>query len=134
MRKKLSLNTETLQILERIGLQPASMISIGGSNLLQGQKRIIEMLRAVYCDFDMIVFDEPLIFLDAEKRDIFRSMIRKNLADKTILIIFNEERLLQSVHGLWIYRRFRKMQQQVKKKFEMVKRGTQFSKEMRKTR
>lgn len=92
------------------------------------------MLRAVYCDFDMIVFDEPLIFLDAEKRDIFRSMIRKNLADKTILIIFNEERLLQSVHGLWIYRRFRKMQQQVKKKFEMVKRGTQFSKEMRKTR
>ncbi|MDY6146851.1 MAG: hypothetical protein SPH80_04870 [Peptoniphilaceae bacterium] len=30
-------------------------------------------------------------FLDAEKRDIFRSMIRKNLADKTILIIFNEE-------------------------------------------
>lgn len=89
--KKLSLNTETLQILERIGLQPASMISIGGSNLLQGQKRIIEMLRAVYCDFDMIVFDEPLIFLDAEKRDIFRSMIRKNLADKTILIIFNEE-------------------------------------------
>lgn len=58
---------------------------------MQGQKRIIEMLRAVYCDFDMIVFDEPLFFLDAEKRDIFRSMIRKNLADKTILIIFNEE-------------------------------------------
>lgn len=103
-----------------------------GSNLLQGQKRIIEMLRAVYCDFDMIVFYEPLFFW-MRKNVIFSDpWSERTLQTRQYWSSSMRKRLLQSVHGLWIYRRFRKMQQQIKKKFEMVKRGTQFSKEMRK--
>ncbi|MDD7543147.1 MAG: ATP-binding cassette domain-containing protein [Peptoniphilaceae bacterium] len=66
--RRLSLNAETLQIFERTSLQLASMIFIRESNLSQGQKRIIEMLRELYCDFDMMVL---------MRRSIFR--MRKNV-------------------------------------------------------
>lgn len=89
--KERSLDDFCVEILEVLDLNEEATVDPSGSNLSQGQKRMIELLRTLYKDFELIIFDEPLNFLDIDKRQIFHRLVKEKFQNKTVLIISNEE-------------------------------------------
>ena len=61
-----------------------------GINLSGGQKQRVSLARAVYCDTDIYLFDDPLSAVDSHVgKHIFENVMSKNglLKDKTRVLV-----------------------------------------------
>ena len=64
-----------------------SEVAQGGSNFSGGQKQRISIARAIYKDAEIIIFDDTFSALDYKTDAKVRQAIKKNLSDKTIIIV-----------------------------------------------
>lgn len=70
---------------KRDGLE--SSVSQDGSNLSGGQKQRISIARAIDRDSEILVFDDSFSALDANTDRKLRKSLKKNLYDKTVIIV-----------------------------------------------
>ncbi|MBQ7466752.1 MAG: ABC transporter ATP-binding protein, partial [Clostridia bacterium] len=64
-----------------------SEVSQGGTNFSGGQKQRISIARAVFKGSEIIAFDDSFSALDYKTDALVRNKIKKNLKDKTIIIV-----------------------------------------------
>lgn len=64
-----------------------SEVAQGGTNFSGGQKQRLSIARAIYKDAEIIIFDDTFSALDYKTDMLVRKSIRKNLKDKTIIIV-----------------------------------------------
>lgn len=60
-----------------------------GRELSSGQKQMLEIIRAVLLDKDILIFDEPLANLDIQSKVKILNLI-KNIKDKIVIVISHE--------------------------------------------
>ncbi|KAK3191358.1 hypothetical protein K4F52_002569 [Lecanicillium sp. MT-2017a] len=63
------------------------MVSDGGSNLSQGQRQIVCLVRAILARKKVVIMDEATSAMDLETDSIIQSVIREGLRDTTVLVI-----------------------------------------------
>lgn len=64
-----------------------SEVAQGGTNFSGGQKQRISIARAIYKDSEIIIFDDTFSALDYKTDMQVRKAIKKELSDKTIIIV-----------------------------------------------
>lgn len=64
-----------------------SEVAQGGTNFSGGQKQRLSIARAVYKDAEIMIFDDTFSALDYKTDMLVRKAIKKNLKDKTIIIV-----------------------------------------------
>ncbi len=64
-----------------------SLVSQDGSNLSGGQKQRVSIARAIDRDSEILVFDDSFSALDANTDRKLRKSLKKNLYDKTVIIV-----------------------------------------------
>lgn len=64
-----------------------SEVAQGGTNFSGGQKQRLSIARAIYKDAEIMIFDDTFSALDYKTDMLVRKAIRKNLKDKTIIIV-----------------------------------------------
>jgi len=77
-------NSDFVNELEK-GLE--SEVSQGGTNFSGGQKQRLSIARALYKDFEVVIFDDTFSALDYKTDMLVRKSIKENLKDKTIIIV-----------------------------------------------
>ena len=71
---------------------------VTGINLSGGQKQRISVARAVYCNADIYLFDDPLSALDAKVgAKLFHGCIKEHLANKTRILVTNQLQFMPEV-------------------------------------
>ncbi|KIM84372.1 hypothetical protein PILCRDRAFT_96946 [Piloderma croceum F 1598] len=69
-----------------------------GISLSGGQKQRINIARAIYCDAEIQIFDDPLSALDAHVgKAVFENVLRSNLARKTRILVTHALHFLPQV-------------------------------------
>ncbi|SUX30565.1 ATP-binding cassette domain-containing protein [Chromobacterium vaccinii] len=82
-------------VMKKGGLTLSSYVVEGGRNLSGGQRQRLALARALYLQADILVLDEATSALDAEsERKIFED-IRKNNANKIIIMVAHRTELLK---------------------------------------
>ncbi|KAG1781565.1 ABC transporter [Suillus placidus] len=72
-----------------------------GISLSGGQKQRINICRAIYCDTDIQIFDDPLSALDAHVgKAVFQNVLKKN-ADKTRILVTHALHFLPEVDYIY---------------------------------
>ena len=64
-----------------------SEVAQGGTNFSGGQKQRLSIARALYKDAEILIFDDTFSALDYKTDMLIRKAIKKNLKDKTIIIV-----------------------------------------------
>lgn len=64
-----------------------SEVAQGGTNFSGGQKQRLSIARAIYKDAEIMIFDDTFSALDYKTDMLVRKNIRKNLKDKTVIIV-----------------------------------------------
>ena len=64
-----------------------SEVAQGGTNFSGGQKQRLSIARALYKDADIMIFDDTFSALDYKTDMLIRKSIKKNLSDKTVIIV-----------------------------------------------
>ena len=64
-----------------------SEVAQGGTNFSGGQKQRLSIARAIYKDAEIMIFDDTFSALDYKTDMLVRKSIKKNLKDKTIIIV-----------------------------------------------
>lgn len=66
---------------------------IGGTldNISSGEKKIIQLLRAFYCEADLLLIDEPLNFIDERYKNMIIEEINNLVNDKACVIISHDK-------------------------------------------
>lgn len=67
-----------------------TLIGAGGKGLSKGQKQRILIARAVYKNPEYLFFDEATNDLDSLNEEIILKNIRRNFADRTVVLIANK--------------------------------------------
>ena len=92
------------ELLERAGMREwalslpeklDTMISENAANLSDGQKMRIKILRGIVCEREIYIMDEPSSNLDFESNERIMSLIRNDLADKTVIISTHDPALVK---------------------------------------
>ena len=80
-----------LALLEELGLK--YILNLNPKTLSGGEKRIINILRAIVSDNQLIIIDEPTNDLDIKKVDVLIKILDKSSASKIFLIATHDDRL-----------------------------------------
>ncbi|MCL1852610.1 MAG: ABC transporter ATP-binding protein/permease [Peptococcaceae bacterium] len=72
-----------------------TMISENAANLSDGQKMRIKILRGIVCDREIYIMDEPSSNLDFESNERIITLIKNDLANKTIIISTHDPALVK---------------------------------------
>lgn len=64
-----------------------SPVAQGGTNFSGGQKQRLSIARALFKDAEILIFDDSFSALDYKTDSLVRQQIKKNLKDKTIIIV-----------------------------------------------
>lgn len=64
-----------------------SEVAQGGTNFSGGQKQRLSIARAIYKDAEIMIFDDTFSALDYKTDMLVRKNIKKNLKDKTVIIV-----------------------------------------------
>ncbi len=91
---KRQISERLVGILENRGLTLGKMIEENASNISSGEAKIIQLIRGIYRDCEIYIFDEPLNFIDKEYADIILEIIEELFTDKTIIMISHDDRPL----------------------------------------
>lgn len=89
MVRKEPLNKEEMKDL--LTLLPESCIHKKASQLSGGMKRRVQILRALFSDADVLLFDEPFRGLDEENREKSRELIQKYQKERILLITTHDK-------------------------------------------
>jgi ATP-binding cassette subfamily C (CFTR/MRP) protein 1 len=69
-----------------------------GINLSGGQKQRISIARALYCNSDILIMDDPLSALDAHvSAQVFHECFRRGLEGKTRILVTNQLQFMSHV-------------------------------------
>ncbi|MFI0450612.1 ABC transporter ATP-binding protein [Actinomadura sp. 6N118] len=82
-RLEVSRRTKALEILDRCGI--ADLSTAYAADLPIGQRRMVELARAIIDDPDVLLLDEPTSGLDADQAALFAAVVRD--LDATILLV-----------------------------------------------
>ncbi|MCH5293424.1 MAG: ABC transporter ATP-binding protein [Treponema sp.] len=63
-------------------------------NCSEGEKKIIEIFRALNKNAEVYIFDEPLAYLDKDNQQFFINLILQSVSDKTAIFITHEKTLV----------------------------------------
>ena len=72
---------------------PLNLFQIGerGVNLSGGQKQRISLARAVYCDRDIYLLDDPFAAVDTHVgQEMYERVIRKTLKGRTVILVTHQ--------------------------------------------
>lgn len=72
-----------------------SMISENAANLSDGQKMRIKILRGILGEREILIMDEPSSNLDSASTEQILSLIKNDLADKTVIIATHDDALVK---------------------------------------
>lgn len=64
-----------------------TVLSAGGNNISGGQKKRLDILRALVRNADIIIFDEPTASLDLDRRTAFLDLLKSIKKEKIIILI-----------------------------------------------
>ncbi|KAK8395732.1 hypothetical protein O3P69_005668 [Scylla paramamosain] len=82
--------------IELLASGESTEIGERGTNLSGGQKQRVNLGRAVYCNRDIYLLDDPLSAVDAKvARHIFNQCIRGHLAEKTVILVTHAPHFLE---------------------------------------
>lgn len=65
-----------------------------GTNLSGGEKKLINLWRSLNNEGEVFILDEPLAFVDKDKREIVIKLIKEYLKKKTCIVISHEKEIL----------------------------------------
>jgi ATP-binding cassette subfamily E protein 1 len=71
----------------RFGIVNNALMERDASTLSGGESQLVEIARTLDEDADIYIFDEPMNFLDIKHRLLVAESIRKNLKDKTVVVV-----------------------------------------------
>lgn len=83
-----------LQLLKYIDELPEnwnSIIQTNGNNLSGGQKKRLDIVRALLSDAPVLIFDEPTASLDSNSREKFYELLKVKKQNKIIFIVTHNE-------------------------------------------
>ena len=78
-----------------------TVIGEDGNKLSVGQKQRLNILRALYNDPDVLIFDESTSALDKENENSFLNLINEFKGKKTIIFITHKKELLNSFDKIY---------------------------------
>ncbi len=84
-------NLKTLNFIDFYEEQKNELLGDGGLSLSGGQNQKINIARAIYSDFDVLVLDEPTSAQDALTSTQISAFLKKIAEDKLIIFISHEE-------------------------------------------
>ncbi|MCI7083748.1 MAG: ABC transporter ATP-binding protein/permease [Tenericutes bacterium] len=65
------------------------------NNLSSGEQKIIQILRGIFLDGDVYIFDEPVNYVDKKYKQILINFIKNNLNSKSVIIISHDEDIFE---------------------------------------
>ena len=71
-----------------------SHVGISGGEISLGMQKVIMILRGIFRDSKIIIFDEPLSSLDKKTRKKIIELIKNECKDRTVLIITHDSEIL----------------------------------------
>ena len=77
---------------ESARLLPPECLSRPVSTLSGGMKRRVAIARALLAEYDILIMDEPLQGLDAETKEKVATVIKMQIAGKTVLFVTHDEK------------------------------------------
>ncbi len=69
-------------------------IEENGKNLSMGQAQRIAIARTFYCNYDMMIFDEPTSNLDAESKVVFENSLKEYAHDRICIVVTHDPEML----------------------------------------
>lgn len=93
-----NVSKETVQAtLDRYGIpfDLNKMAGKHGQNLSGGQRQIIAILRALFNNAPILIFDEPTSSLDPDTKDFILSILYKLLQERTVILITHNPELMK---------------------------------------
>ncbi|KAG1882251.1 ABC transporter [Suillus subluteus] len=90
-----------LEMLPNYDLTEVGEKAMSGISLSGGQKQRVNICRAIYCNTDIQIFDDPLSALDAHVgKAVFQNVLKKN-ADKTRILVTHALHFLPEVDYIY---------------------------------
>lgn len=83
-------------LLALVGLNENEYLKQNGSNISNGQKKIIEICRSFSCNQEMIIYDEPTNFVDERIKVILIELIKEIAKSRKIIVITHDPALIQN--------------------------------------
>ena len=90
-----------INIFNLNNLNLSTRVSNNSNNLSGGEKKIIQILRGLFLSGDIYILDEPLNYIDKKYKRIFIDFIKKNLANKTLIIISHDEEIFECCNKIY---------------------------------
>lgn len=90
-----------INIFNLNNLNLSTRVSNNSNNVSGGEKKIIQILRGLFLSGDIYILDEPLNYIDKKYKRIFIDFIKKNLANKTLIIISHDEEIFECCNKIY---------------------------------
>lgn len=85
-------------ILTSMGLELDQQVGKGGGCLSGGQKQVVQLLRVLITDPDVLLLDEPSAALDDVNREIVMGLILQSMEARIIILVTHDQELLKHAH------------------------------------
>lgn len=76
-------------------------VGVGGSNLSLGMQKVTIILRGIFKESKIYIFDEPLAGLDKKSREKIMKIINDIQKDKTIIIVTHDPEILVNLNTVY---------------------------------
>lgn len=83
---------EIKQLLKELKLD--YLCNLNNKHLSGGERRLVNVLRCIFCDAELLIMDEPTNDLDFKKINMLLEMLKRVKSDKTIIIVSHDDRVL----------------------------------------
>lgn len=95
------LNNKLFELISKNNINLQENISNQDNKLSSGEKRIIQILRGVFLNGEVYIFDEPLNFIDHKYKELLIEFIANNLKDKTVIIISHDDSIFRCCNRMY---------------------------------
>lgn len=95
------LNNKLFELISKNNINLQENISNQDNKLSSGEKRIIQILRGVFLNGEVYIFDEPLNFIDHKYKELLIEFIANNLKDKTVIIISHDDSIFRCCNRIY---------------------------------
>ncbi len=88
-----AIRIEDFSILRHIQESHKDELSVNSCS--EGEKKLIEIFRALNKDAELYIFDEPLAYLDKDNKNFVINLIMRFMEEKTVIFITHEKELME---------------------------------------